>query len=151
MSYSISVPQAMKYELTLDVASETGGGQIAFSCGGNTLGTLGTLDIPATGGWQNWQQFKVTLELPAGDSDLKLNAQQGGFNVDKITFTALQASGGDINRDGNVSAADAVMLCKYLTGNEQLNGEQAEQADLDSNHKINAVDLTLLKRMLLTQ
>ena len=148
MSYSISVPQTMKYELTLEAASETGGGQIAFSCGSNTLGTL---YIPATGGWQNWQQFKVTLELPAGESDLKLNFQQGGFNVDKITFTAVggRASGGDINRDGNVSTADAVMLCKYLTGIEQLNNEQAEQADLDDNQVINAIDLTLLKRMLL--
>ena len=150
MSYSISVPQAMKYELSLDAASENGGGQIAFSCGGNTLGTL---DIPATGGWQNWQQFKVTLELPAGESDLKLHAQQGGFNVDKITYTAVggQASGGDINRDGNVSTADAVMLCKYLLGTEQLNSEQAKQADLDDNRIINAIDLTLLKRMLLRQ
>ena len=150
MSYSISVPQTMKYELTLDAASESGGGQIAFSCGGNTLGTL---DIPATGGWQNWQQFKVTLELPAGESELKLNAQQGGFNVDKITFTAVgkQASGGDINLDGNVSAADADMLRKYLIGNEQLNSEQAKQADLDVNQVINAIDLTLLKQMLLRQ
>ena len=143
MSYSISVPQAMRYELTVDAASEYGGGQIAFSCGGNTLGTL---YIPATGGWQSWQQFKVTLELPAGESDLKLDVQQGGFNIDKITFTA---SVGDINRDGNVSAADAVMLCRYLNSNEQLNGEQAKQADLDNNQVINAVDLTLLKRMLL--
>ena len=60
-------------------------------------------------------------------------------------------SGGDINRDGNVSVADAVMLCKYLTGNEQLNGEQAKQADLDDNQLINAIDLTLLKQMLLRQ
>ncbi|MBQ8921115.1 MAG: cellulase family glycosylhydrolase [Oscillospiraceae bacterium] len=148
MSYSISVPQAMKYELTLDAASESGGGQIAFSCGGNTLGTL---NIPATGGWQNWQQFKVTLELPAGDSDLKLYAQQGGFNVDRITFTAAgsQASGGDINRDGNVSAADAVMLQKWLLGAGNLTDPEA--ADLNGDHKINAVDLTLLKRRLLRQ
>ena len=148
MSYPIAVPQTMQYELTLDAASESGGGQIEFSCGGNTLGTL---YIPSTGGWQTWQQFKVTLELPAGESDLKLNAQQGGFNVDRITFTPVggQASRGDINRDGNVSAADAVMLCKYLTGMEQLNGDQAEQADLDDNRIINAIDLTLLKRMLL--
>ena len=145
MSYSISVPQAMKYELTLDAASENGGVQIVFSCGGNTLGTL---DIPSTGGWQNWQQFKVTLELPAGDSDLKLYAQQGGYNIDKMTF---KASVGDINRDGSVSAADAVMLCKYLIGNEQLSDEQAKQADLDHNQVINAVDLTLLKLMLLRQ
>ncbi len=150
MSYPISVPQTMKYELTLDAASESGGGQIAFSCGGNTLGTL---DIPATGGWQNWQQFKVTLELPAGESDLKLNAQQGGYNVDKITFTAVggQASVGDVNRDGNVNVRDAVMLCKYLVGDEQLDDEQAKQADLDDNQTINAIDLTLLKQMLLRQ
>ena len=150
MSYSISVPQAMKYELTVDAASESGGGQIAFSCGGNTLGTL---DIPATGGWQNWQQFKVTLELPAGESDLKLYTQQGGFNVDKITFTAVggQASRGDINRDGYVSAADAVLLSRYLIGDAQLNSEQAEQADLNDNQVINAIDLTLLKRILLRQ
>ena len=140
----------MKYELTLDAASESSGGQIAFSCGGNPLGTL---DISATGGWQNWQQFKVTLELPAGESDLKLTAQQGGFNVDKITFTAVggQASGGDVNRDGNVSLADAAMLCKYLLGDVQLNDEQAKQADMNADRKINAKDLTLLKRMLLRQ
>lgn len=150
MSYSISVPQTMKYELTLDAASESGGGQIAFSCGGNTLGTL---DIPATGGWQNWQQFKVTLELPAGESDLKLTAQQGGYNVDKMTFTAAgsQATGGDINLDGSVSAADAVMLFRYLLGNEQLNDEQAGRADMNADRKLNAKDLTLLKRMLLRQ
>ena len=150
MSYSISVPQTMKYELTLDAASESGGGQIAFSCGGNTLGTL---DIPATGGWQNWQQFRVTLELPAGESDLKLTAQQGGYNVDKMTFTAAgsQATGGDINLDGSVSAADAVMLFKYLLGNEQLNDEQAGRADMNADRKLNAKDLTLLKRMLLRQ
>lgn len=148
MSYPISVPQTMKYELTLDAASENGGGQIEFSSGSNTLGSL---YIPSTGGWQTWQQFKVTLELPAGESDLRLNAQQGGFNVDKITFTPVggQASRGDVNRDGNVSSADAVMLCKYLIGIEQLNGDQARQADLDDSRVINAVDLTLLKRMLL--
>ena len=74
-------------------------------------------------------------------------------NVDRITFTPVggQASRGDINRDGNVSAADAVMLCKYLTGMEQLNGDQAEQADLDDNRIINVIDLTLLKRLLLRQ
>ena len=148
MSYAISVPQATKYELTLDAASESGGGQITFICGGNTLGTL---DIPATGGWQNWQQFKVTLDLPAGESDLRLNAQQGGYNVDKITFTAVGklATGGDINGDGNVSVSDAVMLSRFLTGNEQMNSEQAKQADLDDNRVINAVDLTLLKQMLI--
>ena len=147
MSYLISVPQTMKYELTVDAASENGGGQIAFSCGSNTLGTL---DIPATGGWQNWQQFKVTLELPAGESDLKLYAQQGGFNVDKITFTAVGtgASGGDIDRDGSVSAADAVMLQKWLLCSGNLTDWEA--ADMNGDKKINAVDLTLLKRKLMT-
>lgn len=146
MSYAISVPQAMQYELTVDAASESGGGQIAFSCGGNTLGTL---DIPATGGWQSWQQFKVTLELPAGESDLKLYAQQGGFNVDRMTFTAVggKAAVGDVNSDGGVTVADAVALRKYLLRAGNL--ADWEAADMDGNGKINAADLTLLKRTLL--
>ena len=43
------------------------------------------------------------------------------------------------------------MLCKYLVGDEQLDDEQAKQADLDDNQTINAIDLTLLKQMLLRQ
>ena len=56
---------------------------------------------------------------------------------------------GDVNLDGSVNTADAVGLLKYLLTESTLTAEQAAQADMDGNGKLNAVDLTLLKRMLM--
>lgn len=55
---------------------------------------------------------------------------------------------GDINGDGSVSAADAVLLRQYLlTVTDMLSDWHT--ADLDENGRLNAADLTLLKRSLL--
>ena len=54
---------------------------------------------------------------------------------------------GDVNADGKVSVADAVMLCRYLTGNGSVTDWQA--GDLNADSRLGADDLTLLKRLLL--
>lgn len=54
---------------------------------------------------------------------------------------------GDLNGDGAVTAADAVLLTKHLVGTAPLSNGRA---DLSGDAVINAVDLTLLKRILLT-
>ncbi len=56
---------------------------------------------------------------------------------------------GDVNGDGTVSVADAVMLQKYLLTTGDLDAEQAVRADLDGSSSLNAIDLTLLKQMLM--
>ncbi|MBR6617077.1 MAG: right-handed parallel beta-helix repeat-containing protein [Oscillospiraceae bacterium] len=56
---------------------------------------------------------------------------------------------GDCNGDGQCSVADAVMLQKYLLGAGTLT--HAGNADLDGNDKLNAFDLALLKRKLLSE
>lgn len=48
------------------------------------------------------------------------------------------------------SAADARTFCGYLLGKNPLGTEQAAGADLNADGILNAADLTLLKRMLLT-
>ena len=48
------------------------------------------------------------------------------------------------------SAADARTFCSYLLGKNPLGTEQAAGADLNADGILNAADLTLLKRMLLT-
>ncbi|MBQ6042451.1 MAG: cellulase family glycosylhydrolase [Oscillospiraceae bacterium] len=54
---------------------------------------------------------------------------------------------GDLDSDGQVNAADAALLTKYLLGEESL---PDGKADLSGDTVINAADLTLLKRILLT-
>lgn len=57
---------------------------------------------------------------------------------------------GDVNLSGTVEIADAVLLCTALTGRESLNTEQAARGDLNGDGKLNVIDLTLLKQILLS-
>ena len=54
---------------------------------------------------------------------------------------------GDVNADGTVSVADAVMLQKYLHGQGSL--KLAAAADLYEDGEVDVFDLAMLKRMLL--
>lgn len=56
---------------------------------------------------------------------------------------------GDVNLDGAVSSADAVLLGKYLTNQTTLNTRQSEAAMLTDDNEVNVFDMTALKRMLL--
>ena len=55
---------------------------------------------------------------------------------------------GDIDGDGAVRTADAVLLQRFLL---TVDAEIAEAADISGDGRINAADLTLLKRILLMQ
>lgn len=57
---------------------------------------------------------------------------------------------GDINADGNVNAADAVMLQKYLLSQDILTEIQWKAADLHTNGKVNGMDLGVLRTILLS-
>ena len=61
---------------------------------------------------------------------------------------APEAVPGDVNADGACTLADAVTLSQYLTAQRKTLPDAAA-ADLDGNGRLNAADLTLLKRALL--
>ena len=77
-----------------------------------------------------------------------LLAQIGLGNA--AAFPAAAAVSGDVNGDGAVTAADAVLLADWLTGKT---GRLAnwQNADMDGNGRLNAADLTLLKRLLVNK
>ena len=56
---------------------------------------------------------------------------------------------GDLDGNGAVQTADAVLLTKHLISEQELTAEQAVRADLDDNRVLNAADLSLLKRTIL--
>ncbi len=57
---------------------------------------------------------------------------------------------GDVDLDGSVTNKDAVLLSQYLICSADLTTEQAANADINSDGKLNAIDLTLLKRILIS-
>ena len=88
-------------------------------------------------------------DFAAGETvTLGTNGQSSGCVNYTVAVTEQQAIRGDVNADGAVNLADAVTLQKYLlTATKTLPDWQA--GDMDENGRLNAVDLTLLKRMLL--
>ena len=57
---------------------------------------------------------------------------------------------GDINLDGIVSSADAVLLAKYLIGTAQLNEAQNYAADLNNDKAVTSADAVRLSQLLLS-
>ncbi|MDP5274063.1 carbohydrate-binding protein [Chengkuizengella axinellae] len=85
LSYSINIPSAGNYRVEYRVASLNGGGVINLEQNaGQTL--LGTLNVPSTGGWQNWQTISHTVYLEAGVQDIGIGIPSGGYNINWINF-----------------------------------------------------------------
>ena len=55
---------------------------------------------------------------------------------------------GDCNGDGSVSAADLVLLQKYLLGVESLPKDAAALADCNGDGTVNGLDLAVLRQTL---
>lgn len=63
--------------------------------------------------------------------------------VEKVYYSSLK---GDVNCDGMVNAADAVLMQKYILRLAGSDGLSLENADMDSNGAVNVIDAVLLKR-----
>ena len=70
------------------------------------------------------------------------------LNTEFIAF-ALETQQGDVNGDGIVSVADAVMLQKWLHCIGNL--DKPDTADMDGDGQIDVFDLALLKRKLVVK
>lgn len=81
----INVPVAGTYQLACHVASVSGGNILVEKDAGATL--LGTVNVPATGGWQTWTVApSINITLPAGQQTLGFATSTGGVNVDWVEF-----------------------------------------------------------------
>ncbi len=56
---------------------------------------------------------------------------------------------GDINGDGDVKIGDALLLQKYLLGDQKFTADQFRRADLDGDGRVNGFDMVLLRQILL--
>ena len=55
---------------------------------------------------------------------------------------------GDLNSDNTLTAADAVLLQRYLLGEDTLTQSQWQTADLNADGTVNGFDLALLRQKL---
>ncbi len=79
MSYQVNVPTTGDYIVSYCIASEQGGKLSLEKAGGSV--NYGTLDIPATNGWQNWQTISHRVSLNTGSQQIAITALTGGWNI----------------------------------------------------------------------
>ncbi|HTF96446.1 MAG TPA: carbohydrate-binding protein [Cellvibrio sp.] len=88
MTYSINLPATGTYKVSYRVAASAGGGQFKLEKAGGSP-VYGSVNVPATGGWQNWQTISHNVVLPAGEQLLAISAITGGFNVNWLKVESL--------------------------------------------------------------
>jgi endoglucanase len=78
MDYSVNPTSSGSYTISLRVAS-TGTTGICQIKKGSTV--LATVNIPNTGGWQNWTTVSATVNLTTGTQTIRLQATGSGWNI----------------------------------------------------------------------
>jgi hypothetical protein len=85
LEYTINCPKTYIMDIQLRIACMDPGEKIRIKLDGQILGTV---TLPNTSGWQNWET--VTLEdvtIPAGDNQiLRLEFLDSGFNLNWLNF-----------------------------------------------------------------
>jgi beta-glucanase (GH16 family) len=101
MAYSpVVFPTSGTYKIEYRVASLNAGGQLSLDLNGGDI-VLGTMDIPSTGGLQNWTTISHYVYVNAGTYEPGIYAVSGGWNLNWIRITPLasttaQAARGDM-------------------------------------------------------
>lgn len=91
MAYnSINFPTTGNYRVEYRVASVSGG-RLSLDLNAGSI-QLGALDVPATGGWQNWTTIQHNVFVNAGTYNVGVFAQTGGWNLNWIRITPLSAA-----------------------------------------------------------
>ena len=88
MEYEVDVASAGTYTIDIRVASNATGGNFHIEFNGQD--ETGNINLPSTGGWQNWTTVSATVTLPAGTQMMRfVNADSGDeYNINYFDISA---------------------------------------------------------------
>jgi hypothetical protein len=109
---NINFPTSGTYKVEYRVASLNGGGQLSLDLNAGTT-VLGYLNVPSTGGWQNWTTISHNVTVTAGTYALGVYAQTGGFNLNWIRITKVADAASAIAAKVEQDAKDNEELVLY--------------------------------------
>ena len=84
LGYTIQDVTPGTYNVIFSVSAPEAGGIFYAQLSGQNLGVI---DVPATGGWYNWDDIPAqTVTIDEGEKFLKIQIVQAGFNIQSIRF-----------------------------------------------------------------
>jgi hypothetical protein len=88
LEYTVDVIDSGNYSIEARVASEESGK--AFRIRFNGVDKTGAIQIPNTGGEQNWESVNVEgVQLNAGSQVMRIDMDTGGFNLNYVKFIKI--------------------------------------------------------------
>jgi hypothetical protein len=83
LEYNINVPESREYYVFFRISSNANTSLEVLENGT----VLGILQIPSSGGWQNWRTLEMTLTLSQAKHKLRVYTDTGKFNLNWITIS----------------------------------------------------------------
>ncbi len=83
--FNINFPTSGSYTVEYRVASVSGG-RLSMDLNAGSI-QLGAVNVPATGGWQNWTTVTQTINVNAGTYNVGIFSQTGGWNFNWFKIT----------------------------------------------------------------
>jgi hypothetical protein len=83
----VNVATARTYTVSLRLASPNGVTDALHIASSSGASLSGPVNVPATGGWQNWTTVTVSVTLPAGQQVLTIDQDNGGWNIHQLSFS----------------------------------------------------------------
>jgi len=96
MEYECQVESAGTYDVVFRTACLNSSGRINFLADGDELFSI---DVPATGWWQNWVSISEQAYLPQGPCRIRIQAERGGFNLNWFECNLTAVDVGNIPLD----------------------------------------------------
>ena len=92
MAYNnINFPTSGTYVIEYRVASAVNGARLSCDLNAGTI-QLGAINVPNTGGWQNWQTISQTVTVNAGTYNFGIYIQSSGVNLNWFRITKSGAA-----------------------------------------------------------
>lgn len=92
----------------------------------------------------------VTLDEPVLAKYVKVVGASASANFGSAAminlFEDISVTSGDVNFDGKITVADAVMIQKHIANIIQLSDEEFAAADVDENNKLTVADAVMIQK-----
>ncbi|WP_049722419.1 carbohydrate-binding protein [Gilvimarinus polysaccharolyticus] len=112
--YSLDVDVQGLHTFTYRYASDAGGGIIHLFAG-DTL--VDVVELPSTGGWGSWGEIQSTAVLPAGETDLIIMPQQGGWNLNWFEISPNDDSSSSASSSEQSSSSSTLSSSSVASSN----------------------------------
>ncbi|MBW8002377.1 MAG: carbohydrate-binding protein [Planctomycetes bacterium] len=134
LEYAVNVATPGTYNIDIRVASDALGG--TFHIEFDDVDKTGDVNVPVTGGWQNWVTVSATATLPAGSQIMKFVSGTNGYNINyfDITLDAL-ISDCDLDASGLVDFPDIALIGQNWLSPGPI-------GDIDTNGNVNLDDFS---------